>query len=658
MCGLVGFLGGDAGAGGHDTLLRQMSDTLVHRGPDDGGYWSDPESCIGLGHRRLAIVDLSDAGHQPMQSHSGRYVIAFNGEIYNHLNLRSELQETGSRTIGWHGRSDTETLLTGFEQWGIEQTLRKCVGMFAMALWDCKDKVLTLARDRLGEKPLYYGFQHNTFLFGSELKALKAHRDFRGEIDRDVICLYLRHCYVPAPYSIYKGIRKLLPGTYLQLRPGGDTSALSQVQPTPYWSLTETVAKGLKQPFGGSDAEAISALRDQLRQSVGLQMVADVPLGAFLSGGVDSSTVVALMQEQSSLPIKTFAIGFEDQKFNAAEFAGAVAKHLGTEHTELHMTPADATGVIPLLGAVYDEPFADSSQIPTFLVAQLARQHVTVSLSGDGGDELFCGYNSYRLAYNWARLARVPYGIRKAAGRLAKALPPSTWNKLSMLAGNKTLAAENIGQRFDNLATRLMTVDGTGELFYSLDSVITEPEEAVIGASEPATWLTDEGMKASFDDARLHMMFMGTMTYLPDDILAKVDRAAMANSLETRMPLLDHRLVELACRFPMSLKMRDGQGKWLLRQVLYKYVPRHLIERPKAGFSIPLGDWIRGALRDWAETLLNARRLQQEGFFNVEYVRKQWQGHLTGVQNNEVFLWNILMFQVWLEQQSANAEHV
>jgi asparagine synthase (glutamine-hydrolysing) len=651
MCGLAGFLGGEAVDGGYDALLRRMTDRLVHRGPDDHGHWYDARHRIGLGHRRLSIVELSAAGHQPMTSHGGRYVLAFNGEIYNHLQLRQDLQQAGGCSEGWRGRSDTETLLAAFEHWGIEQTLQKLVGMFAIALWDCRERVLTLARDRLGEKPLYYGFQsigsqRKTLLFGSELKALAAHPGFAAEIDRDVLCLYLRHSCIPAPYSIYKGISKLTAGTYLQFRLDDNNALLPAAAPTAYWSLAAAAEQGLAAPFEGGDAEAIAALHEQLRQSVRLQMVADVPLGAFLSGGVDSSTVVALMQAQSAVPIKTFSIGFAEQGFNEAEYAAAVARHLGTDHTELYVTAEQAIEVVPRLGQVYDEPFADSSQIPTFLVAQLARQQVTVSLSGDGGDELFCGYNSYRQAHRWERIARIPFGLRRLAGRLGRSVPPAAWNTLLAPLGN------DIGQRVHNLAARLMSVNGSGELFYSLDSVIAEPQVAVPGASEPASWLTAVGMRSAFADAPLHMMFMSTMTYLPDDILTKVDRAAMAHSLETRMPLLDHRLVELAYRLPMSLKLRGGQGKWILRQVLDQYVPRNLIERPKVGFSIPLALWLRGVLREWAESLLDERRLQQEGFFNVAYVRQQWQRHLAGVQDHAPFLWNVLMFQVWLEQRS------
>jgi asparagine synthase (glutamine-hydrolysing) len=652
MCGLTGFFQPDNFfADAAQAVAEKMAERMAHRGPDDSGVWVDETAGIALAHRRLSILDLSPAGHQPMVSLSGRYVIAFNGEIYNHLELRLELergsplpiQEGEGIKINWRGHSDTETLLAGFEAWGIEATLKKTVGMFAIALWDREEKVLTLARDRMGEKPLYYGFQNDTFVFGSELKAFKAHPDFLGEIDRDVICLYLRHCYIPAPYSIYKGIKKLLPGTYLQLPFGRDVDASRATIPKVYWSLAEVAAQGQAAPFAGSDADAIAALDSQLKQSIGLQMMADVPLGAFLSGGVDSSTVVALMQAQSPRPVKTFSIGFDEPGYNEAGYAKAVAQHLGTEHTELYVSSAEAMQVIPMLGRMYDEPFADSSQIPTFLVAQMARQHVVVSLSGDAGDELFCGYNRSALADNWGMISKVPFGMRKVVGRLLDAVIKVS-NNIAPLPVN---ASEKIG----SLAARLEKIDGLGELIYSLSSVIEDPAYVIIGAKEPQTWLKEVGANLPFSNDKLQMMFIVAMTYLPDDILVKVDRAAMANSLETRVPLLDHRVIELAWSLPMSMKIRNGESKWILRQVLYQYVPKKLIERPKAGFSIPLGHWLRGPLREWAEGLLDERRLQQEGFFNVQYIRVKWQAHLEGTRNNQSFLWNVLMFQMWLEVQ-------
>ncbi|WP_394752365.1 asparagine synthase (glutamine-hydrolyzing) [Crenothrix sp.] len=652
MCGLTGFW--QTTHFSTDTayaVAEQMAQRIIHRGPDDAGVWVDESSGVALAHRRLAIVDLSPAGHQPMLSTSGRYVLVFNGEIYNHLSLREELDKIN---VGqWRGHSDTETLLAAFESWDIETTLQKTVGMFAIALWDRQEKILTLARDRMGEKPLYYGFQNNTFMFASELKALKAHPDFVGEIDRDVMCLYLRHCCIPAPYSIYKGIKKLLPGTFLQLPLTQNANHLSLITPKPYWCLKDAVEKGLAQPFVGPDSDAIVALDAQLKQSIGLQMMADVPLGAFLSGGIDSSTIVALMQAQSNRPVKTFSIGFTEAGYNEAEYAKAVAQHLGTEHTELYVSSDDSIQVIPKLANMFDEPFADSSQIPTFLVAQMARKHVTVSLSGDAGDELFCGYNRYLLADQWHKVSKIPFGVRQTTGRIINKVAPETWEGVFKQLSKIVALPNNMGQKLEKMASRLETSDRVEDLYYSLVSEISHPEHALIHAKEPASWLARTGLGMSFTDAKLHMMYMDSMTYLTDDILVKVDRAAMAVSLETRVPFLDHNVIELAWSLPLSMKFHEGQTKWLLRQVLYQYVPKQLIERPKAGFGIPLGQWLRGSLREWAEGLLHETRLREEGFFNVSFVRQLWQEHLSGKHNWQILLWNILMFQAWLEGEQA-----
>ena len=656
MCGLTGFWQSkNFSKSAASAIALQMADHIVHRGPDDSGVWVDEDSGIALAHRRLAIVDLSPAGHQPMVSGSERFVMVFNGEIYNHLGLRDELEQIPNSSlskkegINWRGHSDTETLLASFEAWGIEATLKKTVGMFAIALWDKQEKVLTLARDRMGEKPLYYGFQKNTFMFGSELKALKAHPDFIGDIDRDVLCLYLRHCYIPAPYSIYKGLHKLLPGTYLQIPLTQDFNPLTTLTPVPYWRLEEVAKKGLVQPFIGSETDAVAALDAQLKQSIGLQMMADVPLGAFLSGGIDSSAIVALMQAQSSRPVKTFSIGFTETAYNEAHFAKAVATHLNTDHTELYVSPADCVQIIPRLGSMYDEPFADSSQIPTFLVAQMASKQVTVSLSGDAGDELFCGYNRYLLANQWNKVAKIPFGLRKTAGHLINKIDPASWESIFKQAGKVATLPNNMGQKLGKLATRLQQADKVEDLYYSLVSEINNPQQLVINAIEPESWLTKTGLNQSFSDPQLNMMYMDSMTYLPDDILVKVDRAAMAASLETRVPFLDQHIIDLAWSLPMSMKFKKGQTKWLLRQVLYQYVPKQLIERPKAGFGIPLGEWLREPLREWVEGLLNKTRLQQEGFFKGALVRELWQEHLSGKHNHQILLWNVLMFQAWLE---------
>lgn len=648
MCGLAGFLGGIVGENGDKALLRSMADTLYHRGPDDGGYWCDNEQRIGLGHRRLAIVDLSPAGHQPMVSSSGRYVIAFNGEIYNHLSIRRELESLGMISK-WRGHSDTETLLAGIDAWGLEATLIKSIGMFAIALWDSRTHTLTLARDRIGEKPLYYGWQgsrdQRVFLFGSELKALKAHPAFAASIDRGALCLLLRHNYIPAPYSIYQGIAKLEPGCLL---------SVSLAQPEPriwkYWDAVAVAHTGVARPFAGTPDQAVDALEVLAKDAVRQQMMADVPLGAFLSGGIDSSTVVALMQAQSSRPVKTFTIGFSEEGYNEAVHAKAVAQHLGTEHTELYVTPEQAMEVIPRLPALYCEPFADSSQIPTFLVSQLAKRHVTVSLSGDAGDELFCGYNRYQLTASlWIKLAYIPSPLRAIAARGITALSPAAWDRLAHFipgAGRLRLLGDKLHKGAGVLSSR--TVD---ELYLGMVSLQRNPSDWVIGEQEPATYLTGFRPELTGLNAVEQMMALDAISYLPDDILAKVDRATMGVSLEGRVPFLDHRIVEFAWSLPLSFKLREGQTKWPLRQVLYRHVPRELIDRPKMGFGVPLHDWLRGPLRDWAENLLDEDRLRREGYFRPTPIRLMWAEHLLGNRNWANHLWGVLMFQSWQESE-------
>jgi len=643
MCGLIGFLGGVARIGGDESLLRRMSDTLFNRGPDDGGVWCDSEQRIGLGHRRLAILDLSLAGHQPMESASGRYVIAFNGEIYNYSDLRQELGE-----LVWRGHSDTETLLAGIEVWGLEATLKKSIGMFAIALWDRQTGTLTLARDRMGEKPLYYGWQgsgnNRVFLFGSELKALKVHPAFVAEINRGALCLLLRHNYIPAPYSIYQGIAKLEPGCLL-------TVSLAYPEPKiwKYWDAVAVAHAGV-QPYSGTPDEAVDSLELLAKDAVRQQMMADVQLGAFLSGGIDSSTIVALMQVQSSRPVKTFTIGFNTVGYNEAVHSKAVAKHLGTEHTELYVSPQQAMEVIPRLPSLYCEPFADSSQIPTFLVSQLAKQHVTVSLSGDAGDELFCGYNRYQLTNRlWSKLSVMPIPLRALVAKGITSIAPDKWDNLARFIPG-TARYASLGDKLHKGAGVLAshTVD---ELYLGIVSHLRNPSGWIIGGYEPATNLT--GLRP--DLARLtaveRMMVLDTISYLPDDILAKVDRAAMGVSLENRVPFLDHRIVEFAWSLPLSYKLCEGQTKWPLRQVLYRHVPRELIDRPKMGFGVPLHDWLRGPLREWAESLLEEDRLRSEGYFHPAPIRQIWAEHLCGKRNWMAQLWNVLMFQAWLEKQ-------
>lgn len=652
MCGIAGQLTWPAQVTAASLLdeCRRMASAIAHRGPDDHGFWTNPESGIGLAHRRLAVVDLSSAGHQPMTSASGRYVIVYNGEVYNHMDLRRQIETLG-RAPGWRGHSDTETLLAAFDAWGVEEALKRCIGMFAIALWDRERRVLTLVRDRLGEKPLYYGWQGQgesaVFLFGSELKALRAHPSFRAAINRNALALYMRHNYIPAPHSIHEGIHKLPPGCMLSV-------SLNHREPEirSYWSASQVMLDGgdARQQHR-SPHEAVDELEVLLKSAVAQQMVADVPLGAFLSGGIDSSTIVALMQVQSSRPVKTFTIGFHEAGYNEAEHAKAVARHLGTDHTELYVTPQEAMAVIPRLPAIYDEPFADSSQIPTFLVSELARSHVTVSLSGDAGDELFSGYTRYTVAANvWRKLSRMPRPLRKAAARSITALSPDAWSALA-----RWVMPPRFRDRFGDKLHKGAGVLGStsiGGLYHGLVSHWPDPSQVVLGGHEPLTPLTECDSALEGLDPVERMMALDLLTYLPDDILTKVDRASMAVSLESRVPMLDHRVVEFAWRLPQSLKQRDGVGKWALRQVLYRHVPQSLIDRPKMGFGVPIDSWLRGPLRDWAEALIDESRLRREGYLRPELIRQKWAEHLDGSRNWAYHLWDVLMFQSWLEANS------
>jgi asparagine synthase (glutamine-hydrolysing) len=652
MCGFSGFIGGKWTGGSRDagTLARTMIGRINHRGPDSSGIWLDRDQRVALAHARLAIIDLSEAGAQPMVSASGRYVVAYNGEIYNHAALRDQLAQAGF-SFAWVGHSDTETLLACIEAWGLEEALRRTIGMFAFALWDRETRQLSLARDRLGEKPLYYGWQDTggdaVFLFGSELKALSAHPQFSAPVDRGALSLFMRHGYVPAPWSIYKDIHKLPPGSWLTLRLGEAEPVINR-----YWSAADAAEAGLAAALRVGPQEAVDALDRLLLDAVKQQMVADVPLGAFLSGGIDSSTVVALMQAQSTRPVKTFTIGFREKGYDEAVHARAVADHLGTEHTELYVTPEEARGVIARLPSMYDEPFADSSQIPTYLVSELARRHVTVSLSGDAGDELFGGYNRYAITRSlWSKLKRVPRPVRGALAAALTSVSPEAWNAIAGLlhpllprAARLSVPGDKIHKGAGVLASR-----SSADLYHGLVSLWREPASIVIGGEEPPTLLTG-GMPplAGLNEIE-RMMALDTLTYLPDDILTKVDRAAMSVSLETRVPFLDHRVVEFAWRLPLEYKLREGQTKWALRQVLYRYVPREIIERPKMGFGVPIGDWLRGPLRTWAEELLSPARLSADGYFRPEPIRAIWAAHLKGQVNMQYQLWNVLMFQAWLD---------
>jgi asparagine synthase (glutamine-hydrolysing) len=655
MCGIVGYASSTASITKmelSDTVAR-MANTLHHRGPDGSGTWVDQDAGIGLGHRRLAVIDLSEHGRQPMISASGRYVVTFNGEIYNFHEIRHELDTIGV-TQAWRGHSDTEVLLAAIDAFGLDITVNKCVGMFAFALWDRAERVLHLVRDRLGEKPLYYGLIDGVFVFGSELKSLRIHPGWQGEIDRDALAMYMRYSYIPSPYSIYKGIYKLVPGTILSLPRQWSRSNLPT--PKPYWSAKAVAERGIGEPFSGNETEAQESLEKLIKHAVGLQMVADVPLGAFLSGGVDSSTIVALMQAQSARPVRTFTIGFHEQSYNEAVYAKAVADHLGTEHTELYVTHKDAIEIVPRLSTLYDEPFSDSSQIPTFLVSQLARQHVTVSLSGDGGDELFGGYNWYGWSKNiWRSIGWMPKFIRNAMAKTLSAASPQTWDAVfSCLAPLLPKAARitHPGDKLHKLAA-ILPVNNPEEVYLNLITHWKNSSEIVAGVTESTNQHDNPSTWPRLPEFIQRMMYQDLVSYLPDDILVKVDRAAMGVSLETRVPLLDHRVVEFAWRLPLSMKMRKGGNKWLLRQVLYKYVPKELIERPKMGFGMPIDGWLRGPLRDWAESLLSEERLVREGYLNAFSVRRKWQEHVSGKRNWQYKLWDVLMFQNWLDHTAC-----
>lgn len=660
MCGLVGFLGGRWSSDGRhiSTLLDRMNGCIRHRGPDHGAVWLDEEHGVALAHRRLAIVDLSPAGDQPMLSPSGRYVIVYNGEIYNHMAIRRQLDAAG-HSFEWRGHSDTETLLAAIEVWGTSEALQRAIGMFAFALWDRRDRQLTLARDRIGEKPLYYGWQGQgadaVFLFGSELKAMAAHPSFEREVDRGALALLMRHNCVPAPYSIYRGINKLSPGCLITVSDTRREPVLHR-----YWSAAATAEAGVANPIQVSAEEAVIELENLLMDAVGQQMMSDVPLGAFLSGGIDSSTIVALMQAQSGRPVKTFSIGFHEGGYDEAVHARAVARHLGTDHTELYVTPAEAMAVIPSLPSLYDEPFADSSQVPTFIVSQLARQHVTVSLSGDAGDELFGGYNRYvETNRYWKLISSVPRPARKAVARAVTGLSPSAWASVARIVGPVAPKfARGMLSDGDKLqkSAGILASKSLGDVYLGLTSHWNDPASIVIGGVEPPTQLTGNSPKLDGLNDVERMMVMDLITYLPDDILVKVDRAAMGVSLETRVPFLDHRVVEFAWRLPLAYKLREGVGKWPLRQVLYRHVPKALVDRPKAGFGMPLGAWLRGPLRDWAEELLDEHRLRREGFFRPEPIRKLWKAHQDGRVSMPFHLWDVLMFQAWFEAQRAPAE--
>lgn len=652
MCGICGFWSsGAADFSNHDIGLR-MADAISSRGPDSAGAITLDQDRLVLAHRRLSIIDTSDAGFQPMVSASGQFTIVYNGELYNHQALRETLVQDGAAPE-WHGHSDTETLLACFEALGVEATLSRIEGMFAFAVWDQDTACLTLARDRMGEKPLYYGTVDGVFLFGSELKALKRHPSFDANIDRDALAAFLQRSYVPGPHSIYKEIGKLQPGHMIKVTWSNSDAVHPKISSTAYWSLKDSIESGRASPYLAGRRDAASDLDALLTEVIGSQMIADVPLGSFLSGGIDSSLVTAIMQKVGRKPVKTFSIGFDDPLFDESASARAVAEHIGTDHAELIVTPDHLMDIVPRLPDIYCEPFADSSQMPTFLVSELARRHVTVALTGDGADEIFGGYNRYLAAGKiWKHASRVPTPIRLTLGHSALAVSKENWDWL--FAGMSPvlpsrLKARMPGEKIHKIG-RLLKQNSKQKYYESLISMVENPEALVIDGEVPPTMINDDVAQLKTDSFEHWMMAVDTLTYMPDDICVKVDRASMANSLETRAPFLDRRIVEFAWRLPLDYKISGRQSKQILRNILSNYVPRSLFERPKMGFGVPFGRWLRGPMRDWAENLLAVDRLEEDGFFNPVAIRAAWAAHLAGKGSNEYLLWNVLMFNAWQDR--------
>ncbi len=642
MCGIAGLLELKRKLGLDElhSVVSRMAKSLRHRGPDDQGVWIDSEAGVAFGHTRLAIIDLSPAGAQPMVSSCGRFVLCYNGEVYNAPELRAELQAAGRP---FRGHSDTEVMVEGFAVWGVRATIERLIGMFAFAVWDRSTRTLTLARDRLGIKPLYWGHANGSLVFASELKALTVFPGWQGEIDRDALAAFLRYGYVPTPMSIYRGVHKLAPGTLLECGEAGEAKH------TAYWSLAEIAMRGQASPLDVSDDAAQDMLESLLADAVRRRMVADVPLGTFLSGGIDSSTVAALMQANSAQPIRTFSIGFREPAYDEAGHAKQVAAHLGTAHTELYVTSVEAQAVIPKLQQIYDEPFADSSQIPTYLVSEMTRRHVTVALSGDGGDEVFAGYNRYGRGLALAKTARLlPRTVRAALGGAISAVPPGVWDRIFLVLPRR-LRPRLAGEKMHKLA-QVLPKDALG-FYQALVMQGDEAEMLVNGLEEGDGVSCIADLREQFADDMSCMQYLDTMTYLPDDILTKVDRASMAVALEVRVPLLDHRVVELSWRLPKRFKLRDGVGKWLLRQIAYKYVPKTLLERPKMGFGVPIDQWLRGSLKEWAEDLLSLSALEREGLVDPVPIARKWAEHQAGKRNWQHFLWNVLMFEAWRRAQ-------
>jgi len=654
MCGIAGYIDFSNSRCGADmhAVVGAMGDSMAHRGPDDRGTWADPDAGIAFGHRRLSIIDLSPAGHQPMLSGSGRFVIVFNGEAYNYLDILQELKQVAGGEIRLRGHSDTEVILMAFDHWGVEETLPRMQGMFAMGIWDRDQRALWLVRDRFGKKPLYYGRFGNTILFASELKAIRVHPAFQAELDPDALTSYLRFNWIPAPQSIYRGVRKLAAGSWLRISPDG-----AEQGPRSYWSLGDLARTSLASPFQGSAEEATQELDRLLRSAVRSRMLAsDVPVGLFLSGGVDSSTVTALAQAQSSVPIHTFSIGMSSSAYDESKFARAVAQHLATDHTELQLTPPEAMGVIPELPSIYDEPFADASAVPTLLVSRLARRHVVVALSGDGGDEMFAGYNRHIMAaILWPKMAKMSRRVRRQLAKVLGWVAPEKWENFVRGAGAvvpRPFQFANLSDKMHKIQRGAAAIDSQ-DLYLQLLSSWQNPVDVLnfddMTLSIPAgakDWLSNQRAAES-------MMLADACVYMPDDILVKVDRASMAASLEVRNPFLDLGVAEFAWRLPLRFKVRDGAGKWIVRRVMDQYIPRELTVRPKMGFALPLAEWLRGPLRDWAESLIHASPPFEECMLKGQVVQSLWEAFLAGRTELTDRVWCLLILKGWLESQKT-----
>lgn len=648
MCGIAGYITPVGNKKPLANAAEKMAAAISHRGPNDSGLWLDLNSGVALSHRRLSILDISKAGHQPMVSKNGRFVISYNGEIYNHKELRDCLRSTD-----WNGESDTETLLEAISEWGIEKALNKIKGMFSFALWDKLNNSIILARDRFGEKPLYYGWVSGVLVFASELKAICAYPGWQPEINRDSLALYMRYGYVPMPYSIFNDIKKLIPGAYIKFKIS--ESDLKWPKPIEYWSLTSHVNKMELNSI--TDMDAVDEVEQIIKEAVGHQMLSDVPIGSFLSGGIDSSLIVALMQANSSARVKTFTIGFTEDGFNEAEYAKDIATYLGTEHTELYITGDKVRELIPKIAGVFDEPFGDSSAIPTYLVSYLAKQKVSVALSGDGGDELFGGYNRHihgeRL---WLFISKIPKCIRANIAKIILSVAPNKWDLVNLLVPSR-FKINKIGIRIHKLAT-FLCVESKEDLYSNFISQQNETDSIVIGAKSILPINDFSGFNSKNITFSEQMMLQDSISYLPDDILVKVDRSAMANSLETRAPFLDHCLQEFIWKMPFNIKIRNNKGKWILRKVLSRYIPERYFDRPKQGFAIPIDEWLRGPLRSWASSLLDEKKLNYEGYIDAKIVMNKWHEHLSGQRNWGYWLWNVLMFQSWLEVNVGNNEKI